>query len=114
MITPLAHPLALPFLLCCGILAGACVLYFIARKAFRTQQLIGERFISCSAGLISFAFGGVIPMFTWDVIQANRVAWPFAALPVSLLLLGLYIVPASLFGSDRRIEKIFKGVAGRF
>lgn len=53
-------------------------------------------------------------MFMWDAIQANRAAWPFAALPVSLLLLGLYIVPASLFGSDRRIEKIFKNVAGRF
>lgn len=110
---PLTYPLALPFSLACGLLAGACVLYLIVRSALGSQQLIGERVTSCIAGLVSFAFGGVITIYLWDPIQANITALPIAALPASLLLLGLYIVPISLFGSNERIERIFKDIVGR-
>lgn len=88
------------------------MLYFSARFAFGYNQLMGKRFISFAAGLISFAFGGIIAMFVWDGVRANMAVLPFCALPVSLLLLGLYVVPASIFVSNQRIEKLFKDIAG--
>ena len=103
-----------PFLILCGLIGIGGITYFASAAIFRPRVPLFKRVVSFGAGLLSLVYGGVIAIFMWPMVSANNGSILFFSLPLCLLLLGFYVLPMSVFGSDERIEKLFGDIAGRF